>query len=349
MMTDDDIDFSALRSWDDLQRAGEVAPPPNEVIIRAQHAVSAAARNELAHRVVALRSRRRRRVVLATSVAAAAVGAFSLLPGGAARPVDAHAQAVTVLRAASRVAAAAPDAELQPGQRLYVKLTVTSPTVIEPTPGNVTARYISTVDSEFWWAADGTATIRRHRVGDISFPTEKDRLGYQAAGFTADEVAAPQVDKVQASPDCLALPTYTCSRQLPTDPAALEAYLRSRTAGRGHSDDQELWTVVNDLLRFPVTPAPLRASLYEVATRIPGVRSLGQATDSSGRTGVAIAYDYALTTSPSPQGHDVMIVDPSTGQILQTSTSLDDLESAGLTSTTNWQASGIVAGDLLRP
>ena len=45
---------------------------------------------------------------------------------------------------------------------------------------------------------------------------------------------------------------------------------------------------VGSLLSWSVAPPALRAGLYEVATRIPGIRALGPAADASGRSGVAL-------------------------------------------------------------
>ena len=52
-----------------------------------------------------------------------------------------------------------------------------------------------------------------------------------------------------------------------------------------------MFTLVGDALRETDEPPAVRAALYEVAGRIPGVQLLGPVTDRSGRTGLAVAYD----------------------------------------------------------
>jgi hypothetical protein len=92
---------------------------------------------------------------------------------------------------------------------------------------------------------------------------------------------------------------------LPIDPDTLAATLRTDIHGAGTSDDAELFVIVGDLLReSPASPA-LRQALYEVVAAIPGVRSVGQVTDSQGRTGTGVERDDQR-----------YIIDTSTGQLL---------------------------------
>jgi hypothetical protein len=51
----------------------------------------------------------------------------------------------------------------------------------------------------------------------------------------------------------------------------------------------EMLVLVGDLLRETTAPPPLRAALYEVAARIPGVQLVGAVRDPAGRRGVAVA------------------------------------------------------------
>jgi hypothetical protein len=51
-----------------------------------------------------------------------------------------------------------------------------------------------------------------------------------------------------------------------------------------------MFTLVADALRESGASPALRAALYEVAARIPGVELLGPATDRVGRHGLAVAY-----------------------------------------------------------
>lgn len=99
--------------------------------------------------------------------------------------------------------------------------------------------------------------------------------------------------------------------QLPTDPDALEEHLREAREGVGPDADTELFAAVGDLLRrSPASPA-LRAALYEVAARVPGVRLGGTVTDAAGRSGTAVER-----TDPDG-GVKRYVIDPSDGQLLQ--------------------------------
>lgn len=103
---------------------------------------------------------------------------------------------------------------------------------------------------------------------------------------------------------------------LPTDPDKLAALFRSASRGSGPSPDSELFTWVGDYLRESPAPPKLRAALYEVAARIPGVKLLGPTTDSVGRPGVGISRDG-----------EKLIIDPHTGALLA------DDEGRGFTAT----------------
>lgn len=98
---------------------------------------------------------------------------------------------------------------------------------------------------------------------------------------------------------------------LPTEPRALERALRAGIKGAGPDDDTELFTIVGDLLRESPAPPALRKALWEMAARVPGVRLVGPVTDSIGRPGVAVQ-----------RGEQRYVLDPSTGRLLEESTSL---------------------------
>lgn len=98
---------------------------------------------------------------------------------------------------------------------------------------------------------------------------------------------------------------------LPTEPGALERTLRAGIKGAGPDDDTELFTIVGDLLRESPAPPALRKALWEVAARVPGVRLVGPVTDSIGRPGVAVE-----------RGYQRYVLDPSTGRLLEESTTL---------------------------
>ena len=94
---------------------------------------------------------------------------------------------------------------------------------------------------------------------------------------------------------------------LPTDPDQLTSLFRSQIhkAGSGPDPDSELFTWVGDYLRETPAPPKLRAALYEVAARVPGVELVGPTTDSAGRPGIGIT-----------RGGELLIIDPQDGALL---------------------------------
>lgn len=97
---------------------------------------------------------------------------------------------------------------------------------------------------------------------------------------------------------------------LPTDPVALEQRLLSGAASARDNDRIDgnyLFETVADLLsESPASPS-LRRALWEVAAGIPGVSLIGDATDSVGRSGVAVEL-----------GSTRLVVSPDDGQLLET-------------------------------
>jgi hypothetical protein len=69
--------------------------------------------------------------------------------------------------------------------------------------------------------------------------------------------------------------------------------------------------IVNNLLVSPQGPAKLGAVLYQVMAELPGVKLIGSRTDAIGRTGTAIE---------DPSSGDVLVLDPTTGALLETET-----------------------------
>lgn len=74
-----------------------------------------------------------------------------------------------------------------------------------------------------------------------------------------------------------------------TDPDELYEQIRKKAEGYGPSIDAEVLVLVGDLLRETLAPPDLRAALFRVAARIPGVELIGEVTDPAGRKGTAVA------------------------------------------------------------
>jgi hypothetical protein len=84
-------------------------------------------------------------------------------------------------------------------------------------------------------------------------------------------------------------PSYDYLTKLTTDPAQLLAKIYKETRGQGTSPDEQAFTTIGDLLTESYPPANLNAALYKAAARIPGVVLVSDATDATGRHGVAVA------------------------------------------------------------
>lgn len=159
-----------------------------------------------------------------------------------------------------------------------------------------------------WIAADGSAT-RVSTITKLSFPTEQDHQTWLAL-----DPAAVQVDRTDT--DVFA-PWQLSDGQdlttLPTDPADLLAALRRSSSGKGSFDDQHVMSNVETILSQTYPSPALRAALFKVLAGLPGIRSLGEVQDPTGRTGVGFML---------PQGpQDVeMVVDPATSNVLATVT-----------------------------
>lgn len=102
---------------------------------------------------------------------------------------------------------------------------------------------------------------------------------------------------------------------LPTDPAALKAWLLNRFQVQGLEEPADyslFWTAKSLVMDLPVTPA-VRAAAYRMMADLTGVALLGEVTDQRGRSGMAVAYthdgDFGATEFR-------LIIDPATGQAL---------------------------------
>jgi hypothetical protein len=142
--------------------------------------------------------------------------------------------------------------------------------------------------------------------------------------------------------------SYTQLRRLPTDPGRLDAALNrlaasyhiARLVPQAGQRAAIRLAILRGLAEAP-SSAALRAALYRVLAATPGIRLVGRTRDSIGR--------YGMEVSIEAQGVELeMILDPRTGQLLQTSrvlirrTGLYPGAPAGLNYRVTFLASGIV-------
>ena len=251
----------------------DVAAPSEEARARARGRLLRHARRP--------RAARRRRL-LVPAVALAGAGAAAALIGVGTHG-DGNAAAAVALRHAAAVARTRPaPPPLRAGEFWYTK---SIQAFIDDAPEQGWSALVPRL-REIWQGPSGG--LLRERSGKPQFLTERDRRNWIAAG-------RPQVE-----PPTSSTPLSPSSTQaLPSDPNTLYAAFHAQAEGNGNGTDAEIFTLVGDALREIDEPPAVRAALYEVAGRIPGVRLLGPVTDRSGRTGLAVAYDSSAASAPS--------------------------------------------------
>jgi hypothetical protein len=260
----------------------EVAAPDDNVRARA--------RGRLLRHIRRAPASRRRRLLVVTACLATA-GAIAALVGLGTHNGN-NAAAANVLRRFATVARAqAAPKPVTAGHFRYTK------SLVAYLSGGKGWYALSPGVREIWL---GPRVGRIHeRWGKPMFPTAADRKAWIAAG-------RPQVNPREDSGTFPAPPRP----DLPTDPDALYAKLYSRAVGHGHGTESEMFTLVGDALRESDASPALRAALYEVAARIPGVELVGPTRDRIGRRGVAVAY-----SDESHERHE-LIFDPRTAALL---------------------------------
>jgi hypothetical protein len=160
---------------------------------------------------------------------------------------------------------------------------------------------------EIWVAPDGSGRLLVKR-GEPRFLGPQDKAEWEAVG-------RPQLDRPRTSdetfgPDGL---SYTDFSEYSLDPDELYDQIRSKAEGYGPSTDAEMLVLVGDLLRETVAPPELRAALFRVAARIPGVELVGESTDPAGRKGVAVAR---TSDDAGFLERNELIFDPHTSELL---------------------------------
>jgi hypothetical protein len=265
------------------------------------------------------RSRARRRPSLLPSIgllgaAVAVVAAIVIaagLHGGAGQPASA---AAAVLQRAARVAAASGGPrELRPGEYWYVHSRETTNSAVFPgkngKPGHdlVIVDALTSYDRQDWIGVDkpGFYTTRIVGIKFLSAAARKqwERDGRPAplSGQGSSLLPAGAFDR-----------PYKQLLALPTNVDALYNVVKG-DAGKGSATWQrhEMFTVIGDLLRMDPLPARVRAALYRVAARIPGIQVVGLTHDGLGRPALAIALNDTLYGE-----RDELLFDPRTANLL---------------------------------
>ncbi|MGN6869111.1 MAG: CU044_5270 family protein [Solirubrobacteraceae bacterium] len=304
-----DLDLELIRELHPADRAHEAAGE------RARAALMAEIDRAL---LVSAPTRRRTRLAsvgLAAALAAVVAGIVLALSlrGGAANPPSA---AALVLQRAARVAeAAGGPRQLRPGEYWYVKSIWTTPGVqlAEPSgrASDTIVNALSTYERQAWIGLDRPGRVESHVVGPITFLSAAARRQWIRAG------RAPELPGFSGSlPPNAFIEPYQKLLSLPTNVDALYRLLYREAGTRpGQASAawkrHEMFTEIGDLLREDPIPAKVRAALYRVAARIPGIQVLGLTHDGIGRPALAVALNDTLYGMRSE-----LLFDPKTSVLL---------------------------------
>jgi len=268
------------------------------------------------------RPRRGRRLGICMAAAAIVIltGIFLLDPLPDRPP---SAAAATLLQAAAAASSQPPLPLLGAGQ-YYYQANIEQQLCVSPlSSGTGVVSYLNPNTHENWVASDGTGSVRL--VGDPGghWLTPQDQAKWQAAG-------SPQNECSMTSP-LLPLTSDAAILALPTDPTELGSLIaegrindvgqilpspgacgKATTSPNQNSPACSIngqFDVVNNLLTSPVAVNKLGAVLFHILSQLPGVELIGTRTDALGRSGTAVE---------NPSSGDVLVLDPSTGVLLET-------------------------------
>lgn len=220
----------------------------------------------------------------------------------------ASAEAATLLNKAASLTIGAKDPAVSPGQYRYV-VTHSWYEASGASDGSGFSFLFETV-REVWIPADPRQLwLQRETTGNYRW-LQGDEAAAKAAGI----LPSPDVQELRAR--CgdfhLSTPGLTVNGKsgaqapcdgsdpswqdptpeflagLPRDPQKLYDRLRRDTAGRGSSPDAEMLVYVADVLRGGLVPGDLRAALYKVLARLPGLQVTERSANLDGREGTAL-------------------------------------------------------------
>ncbi len=256
----------------------------------------------------------RRPLLLAGLAVAAAVGVFIIaaLGGDDTRLAPASATAAEALDQVADVAADRDDRLLKPGEYWYVKdqeRYMTTSAVGDDVKDSYS--YIEPSERETWTDATGNGRFRSASVGGPEFFGPRDRANYEKAGSPKEpgRSFAQPMDRTDGFYVGSKLLSYEQLQHLPTDGRKLYAYLLEAAGDAGPSPDEEVFTIIGDLLRSQPIPPAVRAGLYRAAAYVRGIRLVGPVRDQLGREGVGVEIDSA-------DMHRRLVFDPGTALLL---------------------------------
>ena len=275
----------------------------------------AGARRRLTAHIAPSEPRRRRWLLPAAgvAVAAAAALALALTSGVEERRVAPGDAAAALNQAADAAEEAGGLGVLGAGEYFYVHVREAYLSTSTDGPEGSWS-ILAPAELESWSTRDAAGRRLGRAFGRPSFPTDRDRERWIAAGRPPQTVTRTDTHvRAQAKPWYLndQAMSYRELLALPTDPAALRAHIREAAGDSGSSPDAETFTLIADMLRDNPVPSRVRAALYRALALVPGVTLRGELKDRLGRAGVGVSYD-------DEDGiRQLLIFDPRTAAVLE--------------------------------
>lgn len=240
----------------------------------------------------------------------------------------AEARAAQLLERAADISIRTSDPVLAPGQFLKIddaQTTYSGPPADSPQVGHwlATNRIITYVpaDGGNSWMVVRTQLPPADIVGGTE--AEADAARQFASDTEADSPLHGVFTGTNGRGDYYA-PTGGDFSIYPRNVDLLYTYFDLTVQGSS-SHNQAIWVGVNDLLREATVPADLRAALYRVLARIPGVTVQENSVELGGRTGVAFTR---VDPDSMVNQREELIVDTESGQVIGTRTVLLQPEEA---------------------
>jgi hypothetical protein len=299
----------------------EIAPELDAILADLQMALAADAAPSVKRR----RFRPRRRLVLAVPLVLALVAAlFVGLGVGHEQPAAARE-----LQDAAKLVAGDPAPVIGPGQYWYVKgigAFANAVGTLEPGSSGTSATFVAlqTSSHEIWIADDSSGRIVR-KDGPPQFFSAAERARWEAAGKPGFGPSGG-IDSTDPTPGALSFGWESLgvhSRdEIPTDPTALATLVERGAQGTKNPLPYEEFQVIEEVLRFAPLSGAQTAAFYQVLATLPGIQLVGPAKDALGRPGTSFAVDRGDPT------RDELILDPQTGRLLGSRTTLTRPDSA---------------------
>ncbi|SEO04854.1 hypothetical protein E3O25_07215 [Cryobacterium sp. TMT1-3] len=251
-----------------------------------------------------------RRRWVGVMAAAAAVTIVTMLTSNLVGPNAATAEAAEALRSAATTTITTSDPVVGPGEYLAVDTTEAATGSYVDFAIQVGQRAVLYVpfDRDDVWVESRQTLPAGETYGNVEkAQVEIDRLSSNPGNgdiVLRDGQAGQFIEYGDRSGSQIAL--------LPTDSNELLTYLYDQVQAEGssRSTDEHVFMDISDLLRTGLVPAAVRASLYDVLARVPGVYLSDGQANLDGRTGVGISR------KSSDSYIEQIIIDPLTGLVI---------------------------------